>query len=208
MRDDVRWMRRAIDHARRGLGRTTPNPVVGAVRRRRTKASWSGRARTSAPASRTRKCTRSTKRATPPAARRCTARSSRASHTGRTGPCTDRIIAAGIRRVVAAMEDPFPLVQRQGIRRAAGAWHRGGRGALRRRGGAPQSAVLTTVRARTAVCDCQGRDEPRWSHRRCARARARSLTSAAALRHAQYQRASVDAIARRLRDGARGRSAP
>src|SRR5688572_11379346 len=28
--DDVRWMRRALLHARRGLGRTTPNPVVGA----------------------------------------------------------------------------------------------------------------------------------------------------------------------------------
>src|ERR671936_811251 len=27
---DVRWMRRALEQARRGLGRTTPNPVVGA----------------------------------------------------------------------------------------------------------------------------------------------------------------------------------
>jgi len=37
------------------------------------------------------------------------------SHQGRTGPCTERIIAAGIRRVVAAMEDPFPLVSGRGI---------------------------------------------------------------------------------------------
>jgi len=29
-------------------------------------------------------------------------------HTGRTGPCTEAIIAAGVRRVVAAMEDPNP----------------------------------------------------------------------------------------------------
>jgi len=28
--DDARWMRRAIEHARRGLGRTNPNPIVGA----------------------------------------------------------------------------------------------------------------------------------------------------------------------------------
>ena len=32
------------------------------------------------------------------------------NHTGRTGPCTEAIIAAGIQRIVAAMEDPFPLV--------------------------------------------------------------------------------------------------
>src|ERR1700693_5462875 len=32
------------------------------------------------------------------------------SHQGRTGPCTDAIIAAGLRRVVACMEDPNPQV--------------------------------------------------------------------------------------------------
>jgi diaminohydroxyphosphoribosylaminopyrimidine deaminase/5-amino-6-(5-phosphoribosylamino)uracil reductase len=31
-------------------------------------------------------------------------------HTGRTGPCVDRVIEAGIRRVVAAMSDPNPIV--------------------------------------------------------------------------------------------------
>ena len=44
------------------------------------------------------------------------------SHTGRTGPCADAIIAAGVRRVVAGMEDPNPLVAGRGFRklRAAG----------------------------------------------------------------------------------------
>jgi diaminohydroxyphosphoribosylaminopyrimidine deaminase/5-amino-6-(5-phosphoribosylamino)uracil reductase len=36
-------------------------------------------------------------------------------HTGRTGPCTKRLIAAGIRRVVAAMPDPNPAVSGKGF---------------------------------------------------------------------------------------------
>jgi diaminohydroxyphosphoribosylaminopyrimidine deaminase/5-amino-6-(5-phosphoribosylamino)uracil reductase len=39
------------------------------------------------------------------------------SHHGRTGPCADAVIAAGIKRVFAAMEDPNPLVHGQGIAR-------------------------------------------------------------------------------------------
>ncbi|MGH9858950.1 MAG: bifunctional diaminohydroxyphosphoribosylaminopyrimidine deaminase/5-amino-6-(5-phosphoribosylamino)uracil reductase RibD, partial [Candidatus Acidiferrales bacterium] len=38
-------------------------------------------------------------------------------HTGRTGPCTDALIAAGVRRVVAAMSDPNPLVAGRGFAR-------------------------------------------------------------------------------------------
>ena len=36
-------------------------------------------------------------------------------HRGRTGPCVERIVAAGISRVVAAVEDPNPLVSGQGF---------------------------------------------------------------------------------------------
>ena len=39
------------------------------------------------------------------------------SHQGRTGPCADAVIAAGIRRVVAGMTDPNPLVSGQGFER-------------------------------------------------------------------------------------------
>ena len=37
------------------------------------------------------------------------------NHTGRTGPCTEAIIAAGVQRVVAAMEDPNPLTSGRGF---------------------------------------------------------------------------------------------
>ena len=39
------------------------------------------------------------------------------AHQGRTGPCCDALIAAGIQRVVAAIEDPNPLVSGQGFDR-------------------------------------------------------------------------------------------
>lgn len=39
------------------------------------------------------------------------------AHTGRTGPCADALIAAGVSRVVAAMRDPFPRVDGAGFER-------------------------------------------------------------------------------------------
>ena len=39
------------------------------------------------------------------------------SHHGRTGPCCDALIAAGIKKVIVSIEDPNPLVSGQGIAR-------------------------------------------------------------------------------------------
>ena len=39
------------------------------------------------------------------------------NHTGRTGPCSEAIIAAGVRRVVAAMKDPNPATSGRGLAR-------------------------------------------------------------------------------------------
>lgn len=39
------------------------------------------------------------------------------AHQGRTGPCCDALVAAGVRRVVASIEDPNPLVAGQGFAR-------------------------------------------------------------------------------------------
>lgn len=43
------------------------------------------------------------------------------SHQGRTGPCADAVIAAGIKRVYAAMQDPNPVVRGEGFHRLAAA---------------------------------------------------------------------------------------
>ena len=107
-------MRRAIEHARRGLGRTAPNPLVGAcvvsddgivvgqgAHERAGEAHAEVHALDEAGD------------AARGATLYCTLEP--CAHTGRTGPCTERVIAAGIRRVVAAMEDPFPLVQGRGF---------------------------------------------------------------------------------------------
>jgi diaminohydroxyphosphoribosylaminopyrimidine deaminase/5-amino-6-(5-phosphoribosylamino)uracil reductase len=39
------------------------------------------------------------------------------NHTGRTGPCTEAILAAGVRRLVAAMHDPNPATSGRGLER-------------------------------------------------------------------------------------------
>ena len=39
------------------------------------------------------------------------------AHTGRTGPCAEALVAAGVARVVAAMQDPFPKVDGSGLER-------------------------------------------------------------------------------------------
>lgn len=39
------------------------------------------------------------------------------SHTGRTGPCCEALVKAGVKRVVVAMQDPNPLVSGQGIQK-------------------------------------------------------------------------------------------
>ena len=41
------------------------------------------------------------------------------NHQGRTGPCVDALLGAGVRRVVAAMADPFPEVAGKGLERLA-----------------------------------------------------------------------------------------
>ena len=88
------------------------------------------------------------------------------AHTGRTGPCVERIVAAGITRVVAAMTDPNPRVSGAGLRVPARARHRGAASVSARTQARRQHrAVLHLGHARPAVRDRQGRGVGGWIRR-------------------------------------------
>ena len=125
--EDARWMRRAIEEGRKGVGRTSPNPPVGAVVVKNGVELGAGWHRG----------------AGLPHAEREAMAAVRATHGdvaltgstvyvtlepcsthGRTPPCTDGLIEAGVARVVYAAEDPNPahagransLLENSGIR--------------------------------------------------------------------------------------------
>ncbi len=112
---DLRSMRAALALARRGLGAVWPNPAVGCVIVNKSRVVGRGWTQ---PGGRPHGETEALGRAGE-AARGATAFVSLepCCHWGRTPPCTDALIAAGIRRVVVALEDPDPRVAGEGVRR-------------------------------------------------------------------------------------------
>src|SRR5687767_12245622 len=109
-------MRRALFLAERGVGRTTPNPVVGAcvVTDAGVVAGQGSHERAGGPHAEVFALDAAGDQARG-ATLYCTLEP--CVHTGRTGPCTERILAAGVRRVVAATEDPDPRVSGRGLAR-------------------------------------------------------------------------------------------
>lgn len=109
-------MRAALALARRGLGRVWPNPAVGCVivgdGGRVVGRGWTQ------PGGRPHAETEALARAAA-AARDATAYVSLepCNHHGRTPPCSEALIAAGVARVVAAIEDPDPRVSGTGLAR-------------------------------------------------------------------------------------------
>ena len=115
IKDDNYYMKRAISLSRRGAGMVSPNPLVGAliVKKGRVigegyhRRPGGGHAEVLAIEEAGKKASGATLYVT---LEPC-------CHFGRTPPCTDRIIASGIQRVVAPMEDPNPDVGGKGFRR-------------------------------------------------------------------------------------------
>ena len=113
--NDEKFMRRALELAIKAIGQTSPNPMVGCVIVKEEQIIGEGY---------------HLKAGTPHAevhalaAAGVQARGATAyvtlepcSHFGRTPPCADALIRAGITRVVVAMKDPNPLVSGRGIDR-------------------------------------------------------------------------------------------
>ncbi len=121
MSDDERWMRQALALAERGRGHVEPNPMVGAVvldaGGQLVGEGWhrkfgEAHAEIHALAMAGERAPGGTLYVT---LEPC-------CHFGKTPPCTDLVLKSGVRRVVAAMADPFPKVAGGGlaILRAAG----------------------------------------------------------------------------------------
>src|SRR5579862_4605911 len=111
---DQEWMARALALAAQGRGLTSPNPMVGAVLVRDGRIVGEGFH------------TYDGLRNAEIVALEAAGANARGAtlyvnlepccHAGRTGPCTQALISAGIRRVVAAMPDPNPAVSGRGFR--------------------------------------------------------------------------------------------
>jgi diaminohydroxyphosphoribosylaminopyrimidine deaminase / 5-amino-6-(5-phosphoribosylamino)uracil reductase len=116
---DLHFMEHALDLARKGVGLASPNPTVGCVLVKDGAIigdgfhQYAGR-----------------DHAEIVALNQAAAKAHGATlyvtlepcnHAGRTGPCTEAIIPAGISRVVAAMEDPNPKTRGSGFTRLRGA---------------------------------------------------------------------------------------
>ncbi len=113
---DLRWMQRALELARRGIALASPNPAVGCVvldrDGRLAGEGWHEYDRKD-------HAEVAALKAAKERARGGTAYITLepCNHTGRTGPCTEALIAAGVRRVVAATADPNPNVAGHGMDR-------------------------------------------------------------------------------------------
>ena len=117
MPDPETWMRRALAEAARGLGAVEPNPMVGAVVVRDGRLVGVGHhARFGGPHAEV-----VALESAGEAARGATiyVTLEPCCHHGKTPPCTDALLRAGIARVVAAMRDPFPRVDGGGFARLA-----------------------------------------------------------------------------------------
>jgi diaminohydroxyphosphoribosylaminopyrimidine deaminase/5-amino-6-(5-phosphoribosylamino)uracil reductase len=109
-------MRRALALARRGLGATSPNPMVGAVLVRAGKIIGEGfHARAGEPHAEINALRDATRRGHSPRGATLYVTLEPCCTHGRTPPCTDAIRAAGIRRVVIGAIDPNPQHAGRGI---------------------------------------------------------------------------------------------
>ena len=106
-------MRLALRLARKGLGRTSPNPAVGAVVAAGGRVVGTGWHRQAGAEHAEVLALREAGEAARGATLYVTLEP--CAHHGRTPPCVEAVLASGVGRVVAAMQDPDPLVAGRGF---------------------------------------------------------------------------------------------
>jgi diaminohydroxyphosphoribosylaminopyrimidine deaminase/5-amino-6-(5-phosphoribosylamino)uracil reductase len=189
---DVDYMDRALFLAARGRGRTSPNPMVGAivVTPDGVVVGQGFHERAGQPHAEVRALVMAGDRGRG-ATMYCTLEP--CCHQGRTGPCAPRIVEAGISRVVAATIDPNPLVDGRGLsylRERGVAVETGVRESAAVRLNQPfftltrEGRPFVILKAATSLDGCIARTPGTRT----------PLTSAEANRHAHVVRAEIDAI--------------
>ncbi|CAK8722927.1 bifunctional diaminohydroxyphosphoribosylaminopyrimidine deaminase/5-amino-6-(5-phosphoribosylamino)uracil reductase RibD [Candidatus Electrothrix laxa] len=110
MSSDIEYMRLAIKEAEKGLGRTSPNPCVGAVIVRDDQIIGQGYHRQAGtPHAEVNAIANVLEKANSCAGATIYVTLEPCNHTGRTPPCTQAILTAGFSRVVIGMADPTPV---------------------------------------------------------------------------------------------------
>jgi diaminohydroxyphosphoribosylaminopyrimidine deaminase / 5-amino-6-(5-phosphoribosylamino)uracil reductase len=189
---DERFMRIALFEARRGLGLTSPNPAVGAVLVIKGKVVARGHHRRAGAPHAEVECLSRFGRKVPRSAQLYVTLEP-CSTRGRTGPCTNTIVEAGVKKLVVGAVDPNPRHNGRGIERLRKAGVDVRVGVLadecRDLNESYNKWIQTGVPFVVAKCgmSLDGRlttppSEGQW------------LTSPASRRHAQRLRARVDAI--------------
>lgn len=116
--DDARYMARALELAARGLYTTDPNPRVGCVIVKDGAVVGEGwHVRAGEPHAEVLALVQAGERAR---GAQVYLTLEPCNHFGRTPPCTDALLHAGVRRVIAAMRDPNPMVDGKGFERLNG----------------------------------------------------------------------------------------
>lgn len=159
---DESYMDMALELAKRGMGAVNPNPLVGAVIVKDEKVigkGWHERfgglhAERNALAD----CKESTEGAT------IYVTLEPCCHYGKTPPCTEAILASGIRRVVIGSSDPNPLVAGKGIRILQEAGLTVETGVLKKECDALNAVFFITSNKKT-VCGDEIRNDTRWKDR-------------------------------------------
>jgi diaminohydroxyphosphoribosylaminopyrimidine deaminase / 5-amino-6-(5-phosphoribosylamino)uracil reductase len=186
------FMRLALTEARKGVGLTSPNPAVGAVLVVKNKIVARGHHRRAGSPHAEVECLTNFGRSVPAGATLYVTLEP-CSTIGRTGACTDAIVAAGIRKLVVGAVDPNPKHSGRGLEQLTTAGVDVHLGVLENECSELNEAynkwIVTGFPFVIAKCgmSLDGRltappSDSRW------------LTSAAARRHAQQLRAKVDAI--------------